>query len=204
MNTTQTTSKSGKKVKYNSLYTFIRNVRNIIALSCIVFIIFSSFNISYSQDSSKKKNDSGLTSSGKKSQDTLQKNTLQIDTNKIVNQIDTNKKETQKIDSLLTAPIKENNLTNTKLFIYILLSVLGLSLFFFIFIQTLFKTFHKKRSTRQSMMLSWSLFLIVSILWIFVIWGIVANLWSSAAFMVVLIFLFIIGLIMTIISIKSR
>lgn len=204
MNTTQTTSKKEKTLKYNTYYTITGNIKNIIALCCIVLIIFSFTNISYSQDSIRKKKDSTLTSSGKKSQDTIQKNTLQIDTGKIVNQIDTNKKEPQKIDSLLTAPIKENNLTNTKLFIYILLSVLGMGLFFFIFIQTLFKTFHKKRSTRQSMMLSWSLFLIVSILWIFVIWGIVANFWNSAAFMVVLIFLFIIGIIMTIISIKSR
>jgi hypothetical protein len=171
---------------------------------CIFIISFFVFNISYSQDSIKKKKDTTITSSGKKSSDTLQKNTLQIDTGKIINQIDTNKKESQKIDSLLTAPLKEDKLTNTKLFTYILLSVLGLSLFYFIFVQTLFKTFHKKRSTRQSMMLSWSLFLIVSILWIFIIWGIVANFWSSAAFMIVLIFLFIIGLIMTIISVKSR
>jgi hypothetical protein len=176
----------------------------------ILFIIFLFIIISYtggnlySQDSLKKHKDTTLTSSGKKTQDTTQKNTLQIDTNKIVNQIDTNKKEPQKVDSLLTAPLKEDKMTNTKLFIYILLSVLGLGLFYYIFVQTLFKTFHKKRSTRQSMMLSWSLFLIVSILWIFIIWGIVANFWSSAAFMTVLIFLFIIGLIMTIISVKSR
>jgi len=168
----------------------------------IISILFSNF--SYSQDSVKKKKDTTITSSGNKSTDTTQKNTLQIDTNKIVNQIDTNKKEPQKIDSLLTAPLKEDKMTNTKLFIYILLSVLGLGLFYFIFVQTLFKTFHKKRSSRQSMMLSWSLFLIVSILWIFIIWGIVANFWNSAAFMIVLIFLFIIGLIMTIVSVKSR
>ncbi len=171
---------------------------------CFLIFLFLFNNFSFSQDSVKKKKDTTITSSGNKSTDTTQKNTLQIDTNKIVNQIDTGKKEPQKIDSLLTAPLKENQMTNTKLFIYILLSVLGLGLFYFIFVQTLFKTFHKKRSSRQSMMLSWSLFLIVSILWIFIIWGIVANFWTSAAFMIVLIFLFIIGLIMTIISIKSR
>lgn len=171
---------------------------------CFLIFLFLFNNISFSQDSVKKKKDTIITSLGNKTTDTTQKNTLQIDTNKIVNQIDTSKKEPQKIDSLLTAPLKENQMTNTKLFIYILLSVLGLGLFYFIFVQTLFKTFHKKRSSRQSMMLSWSLFLIVSILWIFIIWGIVANFWTSAAFMVVLIFLFIIGLIMTIISIKSR
>jgi hypothetical protein len=175
-----------------------------IIFTILLIILFSAFNNSYSQDSIKKKIDTTISSSGKKSSDTTQKNTLQIDTNKIVNQIDTNKKEPQKIDSLLTAPLKEDKLTNTKLFIYILLSVLGLSLFYFIFVQTLFKTFHKKKSSIQSMMLSWSLFLIVSILWIFIIWGIVANFWSSAAFMIVLIFLFIIGIIMTIVSIKSR
>lgn len=172
---------------------------------CIILTLLIAFSNAHSQDSIKKKAvDSTKTSSGKKTTDTTQKNTLQIDTNKITNQIDTSKKEPQIIDSLITAPMKEGGMTNTKLFIYILLSALGLGLFYFIFVQTLFKTFHRKRSTRQSMMLSWSLFLIVSILWIFIIWGIAANFWNSAAFMTVLIFLFIIGLIMTIISIKSR
>lgn len=193
MNTIPTTSKREKKLKFNFFLILI--------LSCTV--LFTMNNL-HAQDSIKKKSDTNLTSTGKKTQDTMQKNTLQIDTGKVINQIDTAKKEPQKIDSMLTAPLKENSMTNTKLFIYILLSALGLGLFFFIFVQTLFKTFHKKRSTRQSMMLSWSLFLIVSIVWIFIIWGIVANFWNSAAFMVVLIFLFIIGLIMTIIALKSR
>lgn len=172
---------------------------------CIILTLLFAFSSAHTQDSIKKKaTDTTKTSSGKKTTDTTQKNTLQIDTNKTINQADTNKKEPQIIDSLITAPMKEGGMTNTKLFIYILLSVLGLGLFYFIFVQTLFKTFHKRRSTRQSMMLSWSLFLIVSILWIFIIWGIAANFWSSAAFMTVLIFLFIIGLIMTIISVKSR
>lgn len=198
MITTQTTSKREKKLKYKNFF-------KIFAIACVAIALLIATNNSYAQDSTKrKKADTNLTSTGKKSADTVQKNTLQIDTSKIVNQIDTAKKEPQKIDSALTAPLKENSLTNTKLFIYILLSALGLGLFFFIFVQTLFKTFHKKRSSRQSMMLSWSLFLIVSIVWIFIIWGIVASLWSSAAFMVVLIFLFIIGLIMTIIALKSR
>lgn len=172
---------------------------------CIILTLLFAFSSAHTQDSIKKKAaDTTKTSSGKKTTDTTQKNTLQIDTNKIINQTDTGKKEPQIIDSLITAPMKEGGMTNTKLFIYILLSALGLGLFYFIFVQTLFKTFHRKRSTRQSMMLSWSLFLIVSILWIFIIWGIAANFWNSAAFMTVLIFLFIIGLIMTIISIKSR
>lgn len=201
---TQTISRKGKKLKYKSIYAFNVNLLKINALVCIIFILLSGAGSAYSQDSTKKKNDPAPTTSGNKNADTTKKNALQIDTSKIVNQIDTTKKETPKIDSLLTAPVKENNLTNTKLFIYIILSVFGLALFFFIFVQTLFKTFHRKKSSRQSMMLSWSLFLIVSILWIFIIWGIVANFWSSAAFMVVLIFLFIIGLIMTIVSLKSR
>lgn len=108
------------------------------------------------------------------------------------------------IDSTLLEPVSENTLTNTKLFIYILLSVIGLGLFFFIFVINLFKTFHKKKSTRQSLLLSWDLFFIVSIIWIFIIWGLVAGFWTSASFMIVMIFLFIISLIMTIIAIKSK
>ncbi len=203
---TPTISRKEKKLKYKSFYTFNINFLKIIAAACIIFISLINSQSAFPLYSTKNKNDSAPTTSGSKttSTDTAKKNALQIDTTKIVNQIDTAKKETPKIDSLLTVPLKENNLTNTKLFIYIILSVFGLALFFFIFVQTLFKTFHRKKSTRQSMMLSWSLFLIVSILWIFIIWGIVANFWSSAAFMVVLIFLFIIGLIMTIVSVKSR
>ncbi len=137
--------------------------------------------------------------------DSIKKNPVQIDTNKIVTQIDTVKKDTVKrIDSLLVEPVKENSMTNTKLFIYILLTILGMGLFYFLFVQTLFRTFHKTRSTRQSMLLSWNLFFIFAIIWIFIIWGIVASFWSSEAFMVVLIFLFIVSLIMLIISLKSR
>ena len=137
--------------------------------------------------------------------DTAKKNPVQIDTNKIVTQIDTVKKDTVKrIDSLMVEPVKENSMTNTKLFIYILLTILGMGLFYFLFVQTLFRTFHKTRSTRQSMLLSWNLFFIFAIIWIFIIWGIVASFWSSEAFMVVLIFLFIVSLIMLIISLKSR
>jgi hypothetical protein len=144
------------------------------------------------------------TTAGQKT-DTSKVNTLSIDTNKIIQQvvppvaIDTIKK-----DSIITEPVSENVLTNTKLFIYILLSAGGLGFFFFIFVLTLFKTFHKKRSTRQSLLLSWNLFFVVSIIWIFLIWGLVAGFWTSSAFMVVMIFLFLISLIMTIIAIKSK
>lgn len=110
----------------------------------------------------------------------------------------------KKTDSLLLVTESENIITNTKLFIYILLSLLGLGLFFFVFVINLFKTFHKKKSTRQSLLLSWSLFFTVAIIWIFIIWGLVAGFWISASFMIVTIFLFIISLIMTIIAIKSK
>ncbi|MDZ4713372.1 MAG: hypothetical protein SGI89_13765 [bacterium] len=138
---------------------------------------------------------------------TPEQNNLQIDTagnvttpQQTVVPIDTSKK----LDSSLVEPVSENVLTNTKLFIYIILSVLGLALFFYIFVISLFKTFHKKKSTRQSLLLSWNLFFIVTIVWIFIIWGLVAGFWSSASFMIVVIFLFIISLIMTIIAVKSK
>lgn len=110
----------------------------------------------------------------------------------------------KKIDSNLVIPVSEDTLTNTKLFLYITLSVLGSGLFFFIFVINLFKTFHRKKSTRQSLLLSWNLFFVVTIIWLFIIWGLLAGFWTSASFMVVMIFLFIISLIMTIIAVKSR
>jgi len=154
-----------------------------------------------------QQNQQNNNSAGQKT-DTTKINQLSIDTNKttappqqtIPPPIDTVKK----VDSVLTAPVSENTLTNTKLFIYILLSAGGLGFFFFIFVLTLFKTFHKKRSTRQSLLLAWNLFFVVSIIWIFIIWGLVAGFWTSSAFMVVMIFLFLISLIMTIIAIKSK
>lgn len=158
-------------------------------------------------DTTKKQTTTQNTTAGQKT-DTTKINQLSIDTNKtsappqqtIPPPIDTSKK----VDSVLTAPVSENTLTNTKLFIYILLSAGGLGFFFFIFVLTLFKTFHKKRSTRQSLLLAWNLFFVVSIIWIFIIWGLVAGFWTSSAFMVVMIFLFLISLIMTIIAIKSK
>ncbi|MCB0725620.1 MAG: hypothetical protein KDC73_13070 [Ignavibacteriae bacterium] len=139
--------------------------------------------------------------------DTSKKNDLQIDTSSQQVPIDTQKTQidtAQLVDSTLIAPVTENKLTNFKLFLYIVLSILGLALFYYIFVQMLFKTFHKTRSTRQSMMLSWNLFFTVSIVWLFIIWGIVGEFWSSAAFMVTMIFLFIVSLVMVIISVKSK
>ncbi|MBL8006668.1 MAG: hypothetical protein JNJ56_04005 [Ignavibacteria bacterium] len=109
----------------------------------------------------------------------------------------------KKIDSALVIPEQEDAMTNTRLFIYILLTVLGAGLFFFIFVINLFKTFHRKKSTRQSLLLSWNLFFVVTILWIFIVWGLLAGFWTSSSFMVVVIFLFIISLTMTIIAVKS-
>lgn len=109
-----------------------------------------------------------------------------------------------KIDSTLIEKTDENIMTNTRLFVYILLSVLGLGLFFFIFVINLFKTFHRKRSTRQSLLLCWSLFFVISIIWFFIVWGLFAGFWTASSFMIIMIFLFIISLIMTIIAIKSK
>jgi hypothetical protein len=140
-------------------------------------------------------------------QDTATKNQLQIDTSSAPINIDTQTTQidtTQLIDSALIAPVTENKLTNFKLFLYIILSILGLALFYYIFVQMMFKTFHRTRGTRQSMLLSWNLFFTVSIVWLFIIWGIVGEFWSSAAFMVTMIFLFIVSLVMVIISVKSK
>jgi magnesium-transporting ATPase (P-type) len=180
----------------------------VIFLLCLAQLSFAKPNNPIKVDSTKKQTTQNNTTAGQKQQqnDTSKVNTLSIDTNKIQQQvvppvvIDTVKK----MDSVITEPVSENVLTNTKLFIYILLSAGGLGFFFFIFVLTLFKSFHKKRSTRQSLLLSWNLFFVVSIIWIFIIWGLVAGFWTSSAFMVVMIFLFIISLIMTIIAIKSK
>lgn len=182
----------------------------VIFLLCLTQLSIGKPNLPTKVDTTKKQTTQQNTTAGQKQQqqtDTTKVNTLSIDTNKTIQQqvvppvvIDTVKK----VDSILTAPVSENTLTNTKLFIYILLSAGGLGFFFFIFVLTLFKSFHKKRSTRQSLLLSWNLFFVVSIIWIFIIWGLVAGFWTSSAFMVVMIFLFIISLIMTIIAIKSK
>ena len=174
----------------------------------ILLILLLSFSVlGYSQN---KKTDSlntkKLTVETKKSSgDTSKVNTLQIDTSKIINQIDTANKTVIKTDSLINLSEKESvRFTNVNLFIYILISLAGAFFFFFLFVKTLFRTFHKTKSTRQSLLLSWNLFFVVTVIWIFIVWGIIAGLWSSAPFMTVLIFLFIVSLIMSIIALKSK
>lgn len=182
----------------------------------LILLLAFTTQLSFAQDSTKtkttkqkKKTDSisvNKSAGTQQAPDTSKKNTLSIDTSNIIKQevipppIDT----TKKIDSLITEPVSENVLTNTKLFIYIIMSAGGLGLFFFIFVLTLFKTFHKKRSTRQSLLLAWNLFFVVSIIWLFIVWGLVAGFWTSSAFMVVMIFLFLVSLIMTIIAVKTK
>jgi membrane-associated HD superfamily phosphohydrolase len=180
----------------------------IIHIFVFLSFLFTFFNLSSAQtnqDSISKK-DSIISPTTKDTlTDTSDINPLQIDTGNIINQIDTTQSDTvSSIDSLLLAPLDSNPLTNTEIFVYILLCVIGLALFFFIFVNTLFRTFHKTRSTRQSLLLSWNLFFVVSIIWLFIIWGIVADFWNSSAFMIVMIFLFVISLIMIIIAVKSK
>jgi len=171
-----------------------------------ITLLFSYSLLAQTSSDSLNKKDSIVTSVKKDTlTDTSKTNPLQIDTGDIINQIDTTLADTtQNIDSLLNLPLEQEGLTNTQIFINILLSVIGLALFFFIFVQTLFRTFHRTRSTRQSLLLSWNLFFVVSIIWLFIVWGIVAKFWISSPFMIVMIFLFIISLIMTIIAIKSK
>lgn len=139
---------------------------------------------------------------------TSNKNSLQIDTNvstlPVITQDTIKQDSIPAIDSLLIPVINPNELTNTKLFVYILLSVLGAGLFYFLFVATLFRTFHKTRSTRQSLLLSWSLFFVITVIWLFIIWGVVAGFQTSVAFLVTMIFLFIVSLIMLIIALKSN
>lgn len=158
--------------------------------------------IEQSKDSLKSNTNAGKTSGYDSSS---QKNQIQIDTSKSqIIQDTAGKSNTTVIDSLYKSVKEKDNLSNTKLFLYILLSALGILLFFFLFVQTLFKIFHKTKSTRQSLLLSWNLFFLVSIIWVFIVWGFIAGFWNSAAFLTVMIFLLIIGLIMTITAINSK
>ena len=83
---TQTISRKEKKLKYKNNYTFNINFLRITALACIIFISLINSQSAFSQDSTKKKNDSAPTTSGNKttSTDTAKKNALQIDTSKII------------------------------------------------------------------------------------------------------------------------
>jgi hypothetical protein len=176
----------------------------------VILFIFSLLQLSLSyplQDTTKHRDTSKInTSAGKHSNpDSSLKNQIQIDTSKSINAIDTSRNSNLNIiDSLYKTVKDKDNLTNTKLFLYIILSIVGIFLYFFLFVQTLFKIFHKTKSTRQSMLLSWNLFFIVCIIWLFIVWGLLAGFWSSSAFLTVIIFLFVISLIMTITAIKSR
>ncbi|MBN1633927.1 MAG: hypothetical protein JW917_07175 [Ignavibacteria bacterium] len=132
-------------------------------------------------------------------------NPVMIDTVKDV-QTDTLPGDLQQteIDTSLTIPETGKILTNTKLFIYIVLTAGGMALFFYIFVLSLFRTFHKTRSSRQAMMLSWSSFFVVSVIWIFIIWGLLASFWTSSSFILIIVFLFVLSLITTLIALKSK
>jgi hypothetical protein len=132
------------------------------------------------------------------------RNPVMIDTVKNL-QIDTQQVSGQILqDTALHLTADDKTLTNTKLFIYIVISAGGLLLFFYIFVLSLFRTFHKTRSSRQAIMLSWSSFFVVSVIWIFIVWGLVAGFWTSSSFVVVIIFLFVLSLITALISLKSK
>jgi len=193
----QTILKRERKLKYKAMQSGLFRISALLIVFLIAILFNAGTAINQPKDSLRK--DSLRKDSLR---DTTKINPVQIDTSKILNQIDTSR-TLIKVDSITTA-VKENTLTNTKLFIYIFITLGGLGLFYFIFVQTLFKTFHKARSTRQSLMLSWDLFFIVSIVWVFIVWGIAAGMWSSGAFMTVLIFLFIISLILSLIAVKSK
>lgn len=107
-------------------------------------------------------------------------------------------------DTLLEITADDKTLTNTKLFIYIVITAGGMFLFFYIFVLSLFKTFHRTRSSRQAIMLSWSSFFVVSIIWIFIVWGLLAEFWTSSSFVVIIIFLFVLSLITALIALKSK
>lgn len=186
---TQLTLKKGKKLKFKDVF-------KIIAFTLIVFSVSSVYGQTKGTDSLQKL---------KQQKDSSSINTLQIDTSgKIINMIDTASAPLKR-DSLLNLSDRDNiRFTNLNLFVYFLISAGGLFLFFFLFVKTLFRTFHKTKSTRQSLLLSWSLFFTVSVVWLFVVWGVVAGLWHSAPFMTILIFLFIVSLIMCIIALKSK
>lgn len=190
----------------------MRNIFKKILIPAICLLIL--YNIFHSTSYAfQKQNSSGNTGDTSKvnasgtnlQKDTAKNNQIQIDTSK--NQIvpDTIQKNNSIIIDSLYKTIKEkDNLTNTKLLLYIFLSIVGLFLFFFLFVQTLFKVFHKSRSTRQSLLLCWNLFFVVSLIWIFIVWGILAGFWNSGAFITVIIFLIVISLIMLLTAIKSK
>lgn len=188
----------------------MNRLKAVLPVFVISFLLFAASDVStYAGIVSLKpvSQDTSISSDKQNAGINKQSNTLMIDTAAVDNkpaetilQTDT----ASKTDSTLIEKAEENVMTNTKLFVYILLSVAGLGLFFFIFVINLFKTFHKKRSTRQSLLLCWSLFFVISLVWIFIEWGLLAGFWITSSFTVIMIFLFIISLIMTIIAIKSK
>lgn len=131
-------------------------------------------------------------------------NPVMIDTVKNI-QIDTQQVPVGSLpDTTLQITADDKTLTNTKLFIYIIITAGGLTLFFYIFVLSLFRTFHKTRSSRQAIMLSWSSFFVVSVIWIFIVWGLIAGFWTSSSFTVAVIFLFVLSLITALIALKSK
>ena len=184
-------------------------MKNFIITLISTLLLFFSLNNTFAfqkQNYTNKSDSSKIYDSGKTTlTDSIKNNQIHIDTNKSTIIVDTVQKNNPGLlDSLYNTIKEKKSLTNTKLFLYIFLSIVGLLLFFFLFVLTLFKIFHKTHSTRQSLLLSWNLFFVVSIIWVYIVWGILAGFWNSGAFLTVIIFLIIVSLIMLIIAIKSK
>jgi hypothetical protein len=131
-------------------------------------------------------------------------NQLQIDTTKKNLNTGSSTDSVTNFENLYKESNEKDKISNTKLFIYILLTFAGLILFFWIFVKTLFKTLHKTNSTRQALLVSWNSYFVISVIWIFLIWGILAKFWSSETFLIIIVFLFIISIITFLISFKSK
>lgn len=141
-------------------------------------------------------------STGKSDKLNKDSNTIQIDT-ALKTDISTLPQENLK-DTLLNIEERETKLTNAKILLYILLTAGGIIIFYFFFVINLFKTLHRTRSTRQSMMLSWNSFFTVSIIWLYIVWGLVADFRNSESFTIIAAFLFILSVTMLIVSIKTK
>ena len=113
-------------------------MKNFIITLISTLLLFFSLNNTFAfqkQNYTNKSDSSKIYDSGKTTlTDSIKNNQIHIDTNKSTIIVDTVQKNNPGVlDSLYNTIKEKKSLTNTKLFLYIFLSIAGLLLFFFLF-----------------------------------------------------------------------
>ena len=105
---------------------------------------------------------------------------------------------------MLLAQIVSEGLTKKELVGYSAMLVVGVAVFFVVFVMLMFNTLNRRgTSAAKASKLGWALFLIFSEIWGFLVFGYLGGLWATLAFKVVIGFFAVVALIMLLLAALS-